>query len=74
MHTKGLKHATSGTFFKKNPICFFFSQTAPTGLFTEAEEGVVCEEKIDRVSFEKMSLTWHVLDLWCASAIVQIPR
>jgi hypothetical protein len=33
----------------------------------EAEEGVACEkEKIDRVSFEKMSLTWHVLDFWCA--------
>jgi hypothetical protein len=53
-----------GHFSKRTLYVFSFLQTAPTGSTTEAEEGVVCEkEKIDRVSFDKMSLTWHVLDL-----------
>jgi hypothetical protein len=58
MQTKGLKHATSEIFFsKKNPICFFL-------LANNSYQIVVCEkEKIDTVSFEKMSLAWHVLDI-----------
>jgi hypothetical protein len=76
MHSKDLKHGMSGTFFSKETLSIFsFSQATPSSASMAGRVGAVCEkEKTYRVLFEKMSLTWHVLDLWCASTIVQVPR